>query len=64
VLDEMRSHGAAAAAIVRGPSDEQLDRTTDAIPGMPPVSAAQLIEMALIGHVTDHVASIKQATGG
>lgn len=64
VLDEFQAKGAAVAAIVRGLSDEQLDRTTDAIPGMRPVSAAHLIEMALIGHVAEHVASIKQATGG
>jgi uncharacterized damage-inducible protein DinB len=64
VLDELRARGATAAAIVRGLSDEQLDRSTDAIPGMPPVSAEQLVEMALIGHVAEHTASIKQATGG
>ena len=63
VLDELRLKGAAAAAIVRGLSDEQLARTTAAIPGRPAVSAAQLIEMALIGHVDVHIASIKMATG-
>jgi hypothetical protein len=64
VLEEFRSQGAAAAAIVRGLSDEQLDRSTDAIPGMPPVTAAQLVEMALIGHVREHTVSIQQAIGG
>ena len=63
VLTELQAKGDAATAIVRGLSDEQLDRTTDAIPGMPPVSAARLVEMALIGHVREHVESIKQATG-
>lgn len=64
VLAELRSRGAAAAAIVRGLSDEQLDRTTDAIPGQPGVTAGWLVEMALIGHLNEHVGSIKQATAG
>jgi hypothetical protein len=63
VIDELRAQGAAAAAIVRGLGDEQLDRTTDAIPGRAAVSAAQLIEMALIGHVREHLASITRAVG-
>lgn len=64
VLAEMRSRGAAAAAILRGLTDAQLDRVTDAIPGMPVVSTERIIEMALIGHVTEHLNSIKRAVAG
>jgi uncharacterized protein YndB with AHSA1/START domain len=61
VLETLHARGAAAAAIVRGLTDEQLDRQTDAIPGAPPMSAAQIIEIALIGHIAEHTRSIKQA---
>jgi hypothetical protein len=61
-LAELREKGAAAAAFVRSLSDEQLERKAVAVTGMPPVSAAQLIEMVLIGHVKEHVGSIAKAT--
>jgi hypothetical protein len=63
VLEALRARGAAAAAVVRALDDEQLDRTTDAIPGMTGVSTARLIEMALIGHLREHLDSIKLAAG-
>jgi uncharacterized damage-inducible protein DinB len=61
VLAAFRTKGAAATAIVRGLSDEELARTSDAIPGMPPQSARWIIEMALMRHLAAHVASIKAA---
>jgi hypothetical protein len=62
VLAELREKGTAAAAFVRSLSDEQLQRKAVALTGMPPVSAARLIEMVLIGHVREHVGSIAKAT--
>lgn len=61
VLALLRSGGAAAAAIVRGLSDEQLARTGQFADAMPPVPVQAMIEMILIGHVQGHGASIKSA---
>jgi hypothetical protein len=63
VLEQLRTKGTEAAAMVRGLSDEQLDRSAVALQGMPAVSAAQMIERVLIGHVRSHLASIAGATG-
>jgi uncharacterized damage-inducible protein DinB len=56
----LRQNGAAAAAMVRGLGDTQLDRAGGSM-GM---TAAQVIERVLIGHVRDHHGSIRQAVGG
>ncbi len=62
-LDMLRANGAAAAAGLRGLSDEQLDRSaTLAVFGDSPVSAQQVVEMILIGHPQNHLASMKGAT--
>lgn len=63
VLDELRAKGAGATAIVRGFSDQQLDYSALAPSGMVQTTE-QLIEYVLVGHVNEHLASIKQATGG
>jgi uncharacterized protein (TIGR03083 family) len=55
----LRQNAAAAAAIVRGLGDAQLDRVGGSL-GM---SAAQAIERILIGHVHDHHGSIRKAIG-
>ena len=62
-LGMLRANGAAAAAAVRGLSDEQLDRT-GSMPafGDAPISAQQVIERILIGHPGMHLASIQAAT--
>lgn len=62
-LELLRREGAAAVSMVQELSDEQLDRTA-IIPweAGPPVSAQQLIERKLIGHIQEHLASI-QAVG-
>ena len=61
-LELLRREGAAAASMVRGLSDEQLDRTA-VIPwdGGPPVSAQRLIEQKLIGPIEEHLAGIRGA---
>ena len=60
-LDLIRQNGASAAATVRGLSDEQLQRSGTLRAG--PMSAEQVIEGILIGHVKGHTASIRSAIG-
>jgi len=52
------------AEIIRGIDDDALDRTVP-MPAMggQEVSAQQLAEMILIGHITQHQGSIRSATG-
>jgi hypothetical protein len=59
-LDLLRRNGESAAGMIRGLSDEQLDRTGTLFGG--PMSAQQIIEDVLIGHLTGHLASIRAAT--
>jgi hypothetical protein len=63
-LDLLRANAAAAASVVRGLSDEQLDRTAP-MPflGGAPWSTQQCIENVLIGHVLDHGGSIRTSVG-
>jgi hypothetical protein len=63
VVRELRDGVASTAAYIRGLSDEQLDRTgTLALAGGASVSTEQLIEGGvLIGHVTGHLESIRNA---
>jgi uncharacterized protein (TIGR03083 family) len=57
----LRQNGAAAAATVRGLGDAELDRTGSLLMG--PMSAAQVIERILIGHVHEHHGSMRKALG-
>jgi len=55
VLDWLRSNGKQAAAVVRGLSDEQLACSAPFVMmGGAQVSAGQLIENLLIGHIVSH----------
>lgn len=57
-----RSEGEKASEMLRGLSDEQLAKT-GALPTMGgEISAAQLAENILIGHIGMHLPSIRQAT--
>ena len=58
-LKLLRDEGAKAAELVRGLSDEQLDKTGDMIGR--PMSAATVIERILIDHVRQHTESFKGA---
>lgn len=60
-LDLLRRNGASAAATVRGLTDEQLGRSGTLRAG--PMSAEQVVEGILIGHVRGHVTSIRAAIG-
>lgn len=55
----LRQNGAAAVATVRGLGDAELDRSVTFPLGT--MSAAQVIERILIGHVHDHHGSIRRA---
>jgi len=58
-----KKSAAAAAAIVRGLSDVELDRSGTVLAGMPAVSAAQFTERVLIGHIDEHLGSIRASVG-
>ena len=60
-LELLRQHGAAAAATVRGLSDDQLDRTAPWRTG--PIRVQEMIEQILIGHVQNHLGSIRATVG-
>jgi hypothetical protein len=54
---------AAAAALLRGISDADFDRTGNVLAGAPPMSAAQLVTQVLVGHIDEHLGSIRAMVG-
>ena len=54
---------AAAAAVVRGLSDEELGKSGTVLTGMPAMTAEQVITNILINHIDDHFGSIKKTIG-
>ncbi len=58
----LRKNAATAAGTVRGLSDEQLDRSAPVLGG-PPMTAQQMVERVLIGHVQEHHGSIRATVG-
>lgn len=59
-LDLHRKGVGAAAAVVRGISDADLDRSGTVLAGMPAMTAQQVIESILINHIADHLGSIRK----
>ncbi len=55
---------AAAAAVVRDLSDEQLAKSGIVFAGLPPMTAEQLVMRALLGHIDEHFGSIRKTIGG
>jgi hypothetical protein len=55
---------AAAAAAVRGLSDVELAKTGPVFTGMPPMSAEEMVQRALLGHIDEHFGSIRKTIGG
>jgi len=55
---------AAAAAIVRSINDADFDKSASPLVGMPPMSAEQLTSGLLVGHITEHLGSIRATVGG
>jgi hypothetical protein len=54
---------AAAAAAVRGLSDAELAKTGTVFTGMPPISAEEMVNGALLGHIDEHFGSIRKTVG-
>jgi hypothetical protein len=57
----LRQGGQAAVAMVRGLSDDQLDKAASVVGNQ--MTTEGIIRNILIGHVQQHTASIKQAAG-
>jgi DinB superfamily len=61
---ELHKNGAAAAAaVVRGLSDDQLVRSGTVLAGAPAMTAEQVITGILINHIDDHFGSIRKTVG-
>jgi uncharacterized protein (TIGR03083 family) len=58
----LRKNAATAASTVRGLPDEQFDRTASLLGG-PPMTAQQVVERVLIGHLQEHHGNIRAAVG-
>jgi Mycothiol maleylpyruvate isomerase N-terminal domain len=58
-----RKGAAAAAAVVRGLSDDQLTKSGVVLTGAPPMTAEQVITGILINHIDDHFGSIRKTVG-
>ena len=54
---------AAAAAVLRNLSDEQLAKSGTVFAGLPPMTAEQLAQRALINHTDEHYGSIRKTIG-
>jgi hypothetical protein len=57
-LDALRESRAAIAPVLRDLDDGQLDRTAGTFGGHQ-LSVAQVVEMVVIGHVAEHLASLR-----
>ena len=52
-----------ASAAVRGLNDDQLAKSGTVFTDAPPMTAEQLIMLGLIGHIDDHMGSIRKTVG-
>ena len=55
---------AEAAAVVRGLSDAELATSGTVFTGMPPMSAEDMVKRALLGHLDEHIGSIRTTIAG
>jgi len=53
----------AAATVVRGLSDVELERSGTVLTGMPPMTTQQVVEGVLISHIGEHLGSIRATVG-
>ncbi len=58
-----RKNTASVAALIRSIDDAALDRSGPVISGLPDMSAGQLAEGLLVGHVDEHLGSIRSTVG-
>jgi hypothetical protein len=54
---------AAASAVVHGLNDDQLGTRGTVFTNAPPMTAEQLIMLGLLGHIDDHMGSIRKTVG-
>jgi len=62
-LELHKKNAATAAGMVRALSDAELDRSGSVLKGIPPMTAQQAVEQILIGHVKEHLGSIRTTVG-
>lgn len=62
-IELLKKGAAAAAAVIRGLSDEQLGKSGSVSPDMPPMTAEELITQGLISHTDAHFDSIRKTVG-
>ena len=58
-----KKNAAAAAAVVRELSDDQLAKSGKVLAEAPPMSAEQIVTGILINHIDDHFGSIRKTVG-
>ncbi len=63
VLDLLRRNGASALGFIRGLRDEELDRPVPSRDGSRTWRLEEMVERMFIGHVEEHLASIRRAEG-
>jgi hypothetical protein len=54
---------AAAIAVIRGLSDDQLAKSGMVFTGLPPMTVEQLITAGLLNHIDEHFGSIRRTVG-
>jgi hypothetical protein len=59
----LRKGATAAAAVVRGLTDDQLAKRATVLTDAPPMTAEQLITSGLISHLDEHFGSIRKTVG-
>jgi hypothetical protein len=55
---------AAAAAVLRSLSDDELAKKGTVFTGVPPMSGEELVKRALLGHIDEHFGSIRKTIDG
>ena len=63
VLDQLRRNGASAVGFIRGLRDEELDRPVPSRDGSRTWRLEEMAERLFIGHVEEHLVSIRRAEG-
>ena len=63
-MSMIKKGAAGAAAAVRGLSDADLAKSGTVFAGAPPMSAEDMVKRALLGHLDEHVGSIRKTVGG
>jgi hypothetical protein len=58
-----RKGAATAFAVVRGLNDDQLAKSGTVFTDAPPMTAEQLIMLGRVGHIDDHMGSIRKTVG-